>query len=353
MMNDNLVFDAACKVFDDLAPAALKLVEAKQAPQQLWRAFNHAGFAEALADTGWSGVTDAVAILRAAGRAAAPGPFAERMLAYKLALELKLADDSGSPLESTSGSKAGSKAGSNSGRMLTAFAAPKHLGDAVLAPWPQQHGRIIALMPNGWAQLDVNASTRSASTTITHNYAGEPQQLLQLNGATLNPYPSGTSFEDLRLFGALARAAQMHGAMEHVLALTADYANTRVQFGKPLGKQQAVQQQLAVMAEEVAATGVAVEFAARRMAALHQPHLVWQAVASAKIRAGEAAGKAAEIAHQIHAAIGFTQEYQLQHYTRRLWTWRDEFGAESEWSQQLGRRMAQRGAGQMWGALTE
>ena len=51
MMNDNLVFDAACKLFDDLAQAALKLVEARQAPQQLWRAFEAAGFAEALADT--------------------------------------------------------------------------------------------------------------------------------------------------------------------------------------------------------------------------------------------------------------------------------------------------------------
>ena len=327
-MNDNLVFDAACKVFDDLAPAALKLVEAGQVPQHLWRAFDDGGFAEALADAGWRGVTDAVAILRAAGRAAAPGPFAERMLTHRLAHELNLTDDASS--------------------MLVAFAAPKHLGQAVIAPWPQQHARVIALTPNGWAQLDA-----AASTTITHNYAGEPQQLLQLNDAALKPYPAGTSFEDLRLFAALARSTQMHGAIEHVLALTADYANTRVQFGKPLGKQQAVQQQLAVMAEEVAATGVAVEFAARRMAAAHEPHLVWQAVASAKIRAGEAAGKAAEIAHQIHAAIGFTREYQLQHYTRRLWTWRDEFGAEPEWSRELGRRLAQSGAGQIWGALTQ
>lgn len=331
-MNDNLVFDAACKLFDDLAPAALKLMEAKQAPQQLWRAFDDAGFGEALADAGWSGVTDAVAILRAAGRAAAPGPFVERMLAHKLLVELKLVDDAAGKSDSA----------------LAAFPAPKHLGDAVIAPWPQQHASVIALMPNGCAQLDVNEPAVS-----THNYAGEPQQLLPVNDAKLKPYPSGTKFEDLRLFAALARAAQLHGAMEHVLALTADYANTRVQFGKPLGKQQAVQQQLALMAEEVAATGVAVEFAARRVAAAHEPHLVWQAVASAKIRAGEAAGKAAEIAHQIHAAIGFTQEYQLQHYTRRLWMWRDEFGAESEWSRELGRRIAQCGVGQVWNALSE
>jgi acyl-CoA dehydrogenase len=332
MMNDNLVFDAACKVFDDLAPAALKLAEAGQAPQQLWNAFNDAGFAEALVDDGWSGVTDAIAILRAAGRAAAPGPFVERMLACKLAVELKLNDEASGKL----------------GIVLAAFAAPKHLGDAVIAPWPQQHGHVIALMPTGWAQFDV-----SATASTTHNYAGEPQQVLPVSSAALKPYPPSTSFEDLRLFAALARAAQMHGAMEHVLALTADYANTRVQFGKPLAKQQAVQQQLALMAEDIAATGVAVEFATRRMGAAHPPHLIWQAIASAKIRAGEAAGKATEIAHQIHAAIGFTQEYQLQHYTRRLWAWRDEFGAESEWSRELGRRIAQRGAGQIWGALTE
>ena len=44
---------------------------------------------------------------------------------------------------------------------------------------------------------------------------------------------------------------------------------------------------------------------------------------------GEAAGIGAAIAHQMHGAIGFTQEHQLHYLTRRLWSWRDEFGNEA------------------------
>ena len=329
MMNDNLVLDAAGKLFDDLAPAALKLLEKGERPEAYWRAFGQSGFAEVLAGEGWSSATDAIAVLRAAGRAAAPGPILERMLACKLA--------------------------SDASELLAAFPASPHLGQAVVAQWPRAGQTVLALSPQGWAQLTTpvtSASNAPVSAPITKTYAGEPQQLLKLDGIALNPYPADASYEQLHLFAALARAAQMHGAMEHILGLTGDYANTRVQFGKALSKQQAVQHQLALMAEEIAATGVAVEFATRRMAEAHDANLIWQAVASAKIRAGEAAGKVAETTHQIHGAIGFTQEYQLQHYTRRLWTWRDEFGAESEWAQALGRRLAGRGGERVWDALT-
>ena len=54
------------------------------------------------------------------------------------------------------------------------------------------------------------------------------------------------------------------------------------------------------------------------------------AVATAKIRGGQAAGAA--IAHQVHGAMGFTREYGLQHRTRRLWTWCDEFDPETVWA---------------------
>ena len=360
-MNDNLVLDAAGKLFDDLAPAALKLLEKGERPDAYWRAFGQSGFADVLAGAGWSNATDAIAVLRAAGRAAAPGPIVERMLACKLADKLKL--ESGDEGRNGEGNGDGKHA-SGASELLAAFPAAAHLGQAVVAQWPSDGQSVFALLPQGWARLTIDSNARvtmpsAASATtpaaapITKTYAGEPQQLRELDGVALTPYPADASYEQLQLFAALARAAQMHGAMEHILALTGEYANTRVQFGKALSKQQAVQHQLALMAEEIAATGVAVEFATRRMAQAHDANLIWQAVASAKIRSGEAAGKVAETTHQIHGAIGFTQEYQLQHYTRRLWTWRDEFGAESEWAQALGKRLSRRRTGQIWGALTE
>ena len=61
--------------------------------------------------------------------------------------------------------------------------------------------------------------------------------------------------------GALMRALQMVGAMERVRDLTVSYAAERRQFGQPLNRFQAVQQQLAELAGEVALAGAAVEAA--------------------------------------------------------------------------------------------
>jgi acyl-CoA dehydrogenase len=75
-------------------------------------------------------------------------------------------------------------------------------------------------------------------------------------------------------------------------------------------------------------------------------------VAVAKVRAGEAAGVGAGIAHQTHGAIGFTYEHSLHFATRRLWSWRAEFGSESAWARELGRAVAARGADALWSDLT-
>ena len=71
-------------------------------------------------------------------------------------------------------------------------------------------------------------------------------------------------------------------------------------------------------------------------------------VGAAKARVGEAAGIAAEIAHQVHGAMGFTHEHSLHHFTRRLWAWRDEYGRETRWQEELGRRVADGGADSVW-----
>ena len=78
-----------------------------------------------------------------------------------------------------------------------------------------------------------------------------------------------------------------------------------------------------------------------------------RAVAAAKVRVGEAAGAGAAVAHQVHGAMGFTFEHRLHQFTRRLWSWRDEYGQESEWAIRLGRLVAADGADALWPALTE
>jgi acyl-CoA dehydrogenase len=147
---------------------------------------------------------------------------------------------------------------------------------------------------------------------------------------------------------ALATTALIGGALARALELAIDHANTRVQFGKPLGKQQAVQQALALMAEEVAAVAVAAQAAAK---ARDTGDAAFE-IGCAKLRANRAAGVGGAIAHQVHGAIGFTQDYPLHHYTAKLVEWRSAYGNDAHWAEQVGAfALAQGGTG-LWREIT-
>lgn len=130
----------------------------------------------------------------------------------------------------------------------------------------------------------------------------------------------------------LLLAAAISGAADRVLTMTAGYANERNQFGKPIGRQQALQQQIAVMAEECVAVRLAVALAGE--GALDPVR-----VACAKAVASAAAPRIANTAHAVHGAIGISAEYDLQLYTRRLHAWRLDEGAESHWNRRIGQAM--------------
>lgn len=136
-----------------------------------------------------------------------------------------------------------------------------------------------------------------------------------------------------RLGGALDRSALMAAGAAKVLELSVAHARTRVQFGRPLVRFQAVQQHLAVLAGHALAARAAVDEAQDR----EGDDL---AAALAKVRTGQAATEVARIAHQLHGAIGFTDEHPLHLFTRPLWRWRDEFGTEDEWAAWAGERLA-------------
>jgi acyl-CoA dehydrogenase len=142
---------------------------------------------------------------------------------------------------------------------------------------------------------------------------------------------------------------QTAGALEAILSLAVDYANERVAFERKIGKFQAVQQNLARLAGEVAA---ALAVAGSAADALSQTQAAEDAVsleaASAKIRCAEAAAEGSAIAHQVFGAIGFTQEHILHRFTLRMLAWREDFGDESWWAAELGRNVARRGADEFW-----
>ena len=334
-MADTLIFDSALRLLGDHADAAtFAAVERGEWPDALWKALVGAGFIDMMPDGLESdavpdAIPNAMALYRAQGRTAAPVPLLEAQVAAWFGFQ-------------------------SSEEKVMLAALPRSLQQTqqtpqkvpqVTAAWPA-HSATVACTAAGFALLD--ATVRGETT---RSYCGEPQRIVPTGQAQWQAFAPSLGFDLIWQFCALARAAMMRGALEHMLTLTVDYANTRVQFGKPLAKQQVIQHQLALMAEEVAAAGVAVDYATRSFA-LPDAEARWQSVAAAKIRAGEAAGIAAATAHQVHGAIGFTQEYQLQRYSRRVWTWRNEFGTEAEWSLLLGQRLSAAHAPPLWHTLT-
>jgi len=181
------------------------------------------------------------------------------------------------------------------------------------------------------------------------NLAGEPRDTLALD--TMRPLaraPLAGAAELLLHYGALARSAQLAGALERALQLALQYANERSQFGRPIGKFQAVQHMLAVQASHAAAASAALEGALDAGG----EHPLGLPVAIAKARVSEAAGQGADIAHQVHGAMGFTREHVLHNFTRRLYAWRDEYGNEVFWQRRIGRLVGAQGADALWPMLT-
>ena len=145
----------------------------------------------------------------------------------------------------------------------------------------------------------------------------------------------------LRETAAFLHAAKLAGAMLLVLQMTIDYAQIRSQFGRPIGKFQAIQQQVSVMAENVAAARMAVELAGATGVLFPDP----LAAGMAKESASSAALIVARTAHSVHGAIGISREHDLQLYTRRMAEWRAAEGAESYWATQVGREFLASNAG--------
>lgn len=136
-----------------------------------------------------------------------------------------------------------------------------------------------------------------------------------------------------RALAAAITAARMAGAMEAIQALTLDYANTRRQFGREIGKFQAIQHHLAVLAEETMAARMAAQIAFVGPPLSISP----RRAGLAKIRAGEAAVSIAAIAHAVFGAIGVSREHVLHTFTGLLHAGRLAHGGEAWWARRLGR----------------
>ncbi|MCK1513207.1 acyl-CoA/acyl-ACP dehydrogenase [Bradyrhizobium sp. 190] len=311
-------------------------------PPDLWAVLQGAGFDKALLaeSKGGAGVSwaDACGLLGLAGEHAAAVPLAEAMVGHWLA-ERAGVEDATLPTIAFS---------THPEQIRLARARDGWRVDGTLprVPWGRTCTHVAFILgPGTTAQLVVLArDAAGVSVTPGHNLAGEPRDTLLLDGVVPQavvpaPFDAGA----LLAVGAIVRSALMAGAIERALGLAVEYANLRVQFGRPIGKFQAVQQNIAVLATQAAAARVAAEAGTEAiddwLAGKGEPLTQSIAAASAKIRTGEAAGQACAISHQVFGAIGFTEEHDLHRFTKRLWSWRDECGNEAYWSLALGERI--------------
>ncbi len=347
-MSDQLA-DSAERLFTaNTGKAVIRLAEDGAFPHALWNAVTEAGFTAALLPEHAGGfgatVAEAMSLLRISAAHAAPIPLAETMLAGWLLAQAGLPVPAGvltlAPVRAKDVLKLDRTA---DGWRLT--------GTAARIPWARDADVIVVLAegPDGAA-----AALLRGGFTISHdrNLAGEPRDTIAVDATlpmdAVAAAPSGFGPAQLRAAGAAMRTVQIAGALARTLALSVQYAQTRVQFGRPIGKFQAIQHNLAILAGQSAAAIAAADMAADALANGLDPMLV----GAAKARAGEAASIAAGLAHQSHGAIGFTQEYELHFATRRLWSWRDEFGNEAEWNGVVGRAALAAGPDGLWPRLT-
>ena len=339
--SDHIVAETAARIFADLAdPQTINRAKDGAWIAPLWRALAEAGLPlawvpEPLGGSGAS-LADGFAVLGTAGRFALAVPLAETLLAGWLLSRAGLESPSGTmtvaPARPFDRIAIG-KDGTLSGRAIgVPFAADtQHI--AMLADGT------VALVATNDCRLD-DGKTPAGDTSNVVSF----ERVKPLRSA---PAPKGLDLTSLMLMGAAARSVQTAGALEAVLAMSVAYANERVAFERPIGKFQAVQQNLARLAGEVAAA-LAVSGSAADTIAQGDDDALFLEAASAKIRCAEAATEGAAIAHQVFGAIGFTKEHVLHRFTTRMLAWRDDFGNESWWAAELGQRVAQRGADEFW-----
>jgi acyl-CoA dehydrogenase len=154
---------------------------------------------------------------------------------------------------------------------------------------------------------------------------------------------------------SLGRCLQIDAAMQACLDLSLQYVQERKQFGQALAKFQVIQHSLALAAEEVAACGAMTDLAlacavregisTARMSAL---------LDAAAVVAGRSVDVVYDVCHQVHGAIGFTQEYPLHRYSIDLLHWRDHLqslrGGELSCAERLGGAALELGS--VWRAAT-
>ena len=219
-------------------------------------------------------------------------------------------------------------------------------GTVTDVPYGRFVQNLILLGADDRSEYAVEIDARSVEWAHDVNLAGEPRDSavvsVAVRVADAGRAPAG-AIEGVRDAEALALSWAMVGALEKVRDLTVSYTSQREQFGRALSSFQAVKQLTAEIGGEVAVSAAAVSAATSVF-----DDTAGFAVAAARSRCAAAVAPVSRHGQQLHGAIGYTREYPLHQYTRRLWAWRDEGLSEQEWLRIAGERALAAGPEKFW-----
>lgn len=347
-MNESqkILEDSITRLFADLVTReALTRIEESTWDDALWEAAVELGLPQVLvseaADGMGGGWMEAFIVARACGRHAVPAPVVEQMLAGYLCDQAGIALPPGVAGVLAAAVPEAALAGNQA-----TFVAAR-------VPWGRRADYFVGISERGDVLVIDKAGTKVRPDA---NLAREPRDDVTFTGSPLRARaPAALPGDAVRWLGALLRSAQIAGAAAACLEMSVKYTSEREQFGRMLSQFQAIQHHLAEIAGEMAAVDM---MALTAHLAFETRGIAGEArnarfeIAAAKCRASEAVEPITRLSHQVHGAIGFTYEYDLQFLTRRLWSWRAEFGAQGEWGEFLGTVAMREGGDQLWGYLT-
>ncbi|MFT7044642.1 MAG: acyl-CoA dehydrogenase [Cyclobacteriaceae bacterium] len=350
MNHQQLIVDSVRRILRDLCSKEIvDSAEAGHWPADLWQTLQDngltlAGISEASGGTGGE-PADSLTVIREAAVVAAPLPLAETFIAARLC-ELVGATVPAGPL--TIALQTLALAPDAGGYRLQG-----ELVDVAFASWCS-HVLLVAQENDQQYLCLLPLVGLTQATTLS--MAGEPRSNLLIDiqlpvGAVFKAQVGGVDIDlvdELWCLGAATRAVMITGAMTSMLDMSVVYATQRQQFGRPIAQFQAIQQQLAVLAGEVAVCQRAADSLLQAISPMNRLD-----IAIARARIGEAVGPATEITHQVHGAMGYTMDHGLNLRSRRLWCWRDEYGNERHWQQRIGKQVVANGADQLWSLITD
>jgi acyl-CoA dehydrogenase len=343
-MTEALLTEATERLFGDRCTfGAVQAAERTGWAADLWQSVAEMGlpWISLPEEQGGSGgsLGDALEMLRIAGRHAAPLPLAETgVLAGWLCCGAGFAIEDG-PTTLVPGRP----------EDTLMMADGMMQGVAHCVPWARATTRIVVLVVHDGHWFVACARSDEAMVDRQVNLAGEPRDTITFDrcAVDLRPAAEGVDPFAVKARGALARSMMIAGALERMTELTIEYAGERRQFGKSIGEFQAVQEHLVHCAQNAAIVGLAARTAARKA---ERGNALFE-VGAAKLLANQAASTATRAAHQVHGALGMTQEYALHHLSRRLWAWSQEYGNERFWSRFLGGVVQEVGADNLYPLL--